>query len=248
MVVDTITEWLMNPTFWLVWLGIAVFGYGLVKSMKLDRLPILNNKKTLMWAALIGFVVTSGGFGLLDTGGTASLATVSAVQISDLQVTTAFTSDGGIVPSENTNFDDILDVRMNDANVSETAGQEEVYTGIITVTRTGSLVPTSCTVRAILPPDYEDEDGSNPGLSRNIVEKDSLGVYEVYVQDGAAATINSPQETTALSFGDGVAARTLGVAIEVDEEGHDGLTQYNSKDVIVDVCGKPFTFRIHRMD
>jgi hypothetical protein len=202
-----------------------------------------------MIAALIGFLVTSGGFGLFGSLGTGSLsgATASAVYVSDMQITTTFLTDAGGTVAENQNVDDLLDIRLTDAQANETSDFYELDTGLLTVTRTGSLEPTSCQVRCIVPPVYEDE-SSPDGTTYNILERDTLGKYECYLKSGGAATTSSQKEMTSLVFADGDADQTLGVALEVDEEGHDALNQYSYRDVTIDVCGAPYTMRIHKMD
>ena len=231
--------------FWGILLLVVMLAWGSVSGI-LKRLPIVNNRRTVMIIAIVGLVLTTGIIGSLGIG---SLGTVSATDVSvvDIQVTTDFTSDAGATPAENANVDDLIDVRMTDAQANETSGIEEVYTGILTVTRSGDLSPTSCEVTALLPADYADEAGDD-GRRYNIVEKTTVGEYEVYIQDGAAATVTSPKEHSVLTFADGVSQRTLGISIEVDEEGHDALNQYSSKSVIIDVCGSPFEFKLHRMD
>ena len=143
----------------------------------------------------------------------------------------------------------MIDLSLADSDVTEvdtTAGLE-LTTGIITVYRTGNLEPASCPVTALIPPKYQDE-GAPTGVTYSIIESNSMGVYEVYLSDGSVATVSSPKQNTVLAFGDGVAMKTLGLAFEVDSEGHGALNQYGYKDVVVDICGKAFTFRIHKTD
>lgn len=249
-------DFLGNIWFWAIILGLGTIGYAAVGA-KLRRLPLIGglmDKKTLTWVGLGGVLVVSGLLGNVISGsGSANLSSAEGYQISDLQITTSFTTDIGDSATVNCSVavdpsvDDVLNLRCADAGVSETAGSEELYTGIITVTRTGNMDPSSCSVRAILPPVYEDQ-AAPDGRTYNIIEKTSLDEYEVYLQNGAAATINSPKETTALAFSDGASTQTLGIAMEVDEAGHDALNQYNYKSVVIDICGKPFVVNIHRMD
>lgn len=242
-------EWtkalLAKPGFYLALLGLTLFAYGVLRPLA-RRLPFLN-KRSLMLIGIGGFLITSGVIGSMSLGSVSD--GTSGTIITDLQVTTDFTTDtaGNGNLTENANQDDLLDVRLMDSWAVETAGSEEVYTGVITVTRAGDLEPNSCTVSCRVPPDFESE-SSPDGTKHNILEKTTQGAYECYLADGAAATVNSPKETVQLSFSDGEASTTLGVAMEVDEEGHDFLNQYSYKDVVVDVCGKGYVFRIHRMD
>jgi hypothetical protein len=241
-------SFLNNPTFWLILSGVMLFGYSLFSGL-IKKVPVLGsmNRKTLVMIGIGGFLVTSGILGgIMGSAGTGSLAEQGFV-ISDLQVTTTFTSDGGASPVENANVDDLIDVRLTDAQANETAGIEEIYSGVITVTREGSLEPMSCAVRTVMPADFADEAGDD-GRRYNILEKTTTGDWESYISDGAAATINSPKDHGTLTFADGASTQTIGFALEIDEEGHDALNQYSYKDVVYDICGKPFTFRLHRMD
>lgn len=237
-----LTDWRL----YAVLLGISLFAYGIIRSVPfVKKIPIINNKRNLMMASLVGLVLTSG---FLTTLGTGSFNRVqSGVGIDNLQITTTFLTDAGGTVSENSNQDDLLDLRFTDAQANETASVYELDTGLLTVTRFGSLEANSCAVRCIVPPRYEDESAPN-GNTYSILEEDNLGVPECYLANGAQATTSSPKQTTTLAFAEGDADQTLGIALEVDEEGHDALDQYSYKDVIIDVCGKPFTARIHRMD
>lgn len=239
-------EFLQNPITWVVVVFVAMMGYRFVPRA-LKRFPIVNNKRTLAIVGLIMLAWTLGLFASLGSWGTASVAG-TGIAVTDLQVTTDFntSTNGSSMISENSNQDDLIDARFNDAHTSESASQYEIHEGLITVTRAGDLSPNSCPVTAIVPPKYEDESAPT-GQTYNIVEQDNIGNYEVYLADGAAASASSPKETVQLSFSDGEASTTLGVLMEVDEEGHDALDQYSYKDVVLDVCGKPYTFRIHRM-
>jgi hypothetical protein len=240
-----------NPTFYLVFGVIAFFGYSMIKSTPLKKLPVFNDRKTLLIASIIGFLIFSGVFSSLGIAdwGTGSLA--GSLVVSDLQIVTTHQTDNGGTLAVNANVDDLLDCRFTDEQSNETTLIEEINgTGVIAVTRTGALPADSCTVRAIIPPKFQDESAPN-GNYFSIVEEDSLGVPEVYIEASSSSTgasLNSPKETTTLAFAEGVARGYVSVMIEIDEEGHDALNQYSYKDVVLDVCGKPYTYRIHRMD
>jgi hypothetical protein len=230
-------------------LAVALVAYGTIRSTPLGRLPIFNNKRTLTMVSIIGLLFTLGIFGSIfkDTGSLTG-DNPEGFYVSDLQVTTAFETDtcAGNVTA-NANIDDLYEVRLTDACSVETAASEEVVTGIITVFRKGSLDPYSCDVVAQIPEKFQDEGAPN-GNVFSIVETNSLGEPEVYLQNAGAGALTSPKGATMLTFADGSATATLGVMIEVDEEGHDALNQYSYKPIVIDICGKPFTFNIHRMD
>lgn len=244
-----------NATFWVIVGLLSLLAYSVVRNLT-KRIPVVNRMfssqmNALMFSVLFALLASGalgGALGGFSGFGTASLNSPTGMTVSDLQVTTSFATDAGGTIALSQDIDDRLIVRMTDAQANETAGYEEVATGIITVTRVGSTEPMSCDVVARLPADYENQDGSSQGTFYNIVEKNTLNEYEVYLEDGGAATTSSPKERTSLEFADGAATGTLGISIEVDEEGHDALLQYNSKFVTVDICGKPFEIEIVRMD
>lgn len=240
---------LQTFNFWLILTLIAVFGYGLIRTMPfLRRIPIINNRRTFILLAVVGLILTSGW---LTDFGLGSLSPAGAWAISDLQVTTTFLTDAGGTATENSNQDDLMDLRFTDAQANETTDVYELDTGVITVTRAGALPADSCTVTCMVPPKYQDESAPT-GQVYSVLEESAIGESECYLMGASsatAATTSSPKETTSIPFAEGVAVGYLGVALEVDEEGHDALDQYSYKDVIVDFCGQEhYTFRIHRMD
>lgn len=245
-------SFIYSSTFWLVLLALSIFGYGIIRATPLRKLPIFNKRKTLMWVSVAGLLIVSGWLGSFGLG---SLSPVSASDwsVTNLQVTTAFndTSNGTSIVTENSNVDDLIDVRATDEQVSETtSGDFELGNGVVMVTRTGGLGADSCTVRCVVPPKFEDESAPT-GQVYGILEEDNIGTPECYLNaasSSTAAATTSPKEVTSLAFDEGVAIGYVGVALEVEETGHDALDQYSYKDVVVDVCGKPFTFRVHRMD
>jgi len=246
--VDTIISWVTNWPFYAIILLATVFAYGLVRKVT-RRIPIINRKRTLIIACILGIILTSGilgtfGFGALtDSGG-------AGWSISELQVTTAFTNASSADDiSENSQVDDMIDARFVDAEVHEAAGAYEVN-GTILVTRTGKLPADSCNVRCVIPPKFEDESAPT-GTTYPILEETSKGEYECYLATSSStvgATTSSPKEKASLAFAEGVSTGYVGIMLEVEETGHDALDQYSYKDVIVNVCGKPFVIRIHRMD
>lgn len=245
---DWLTGIFTNPMTYAIIFGMALLAYGALRSLT-KVFPVINKVNKAQWLMIggFGFLILSGVLGSVAWN-TGSL-NGGGIMITDLQVTTAFKSNstGTGVVDESTGVDDLIDIRLDDTSVDETSGIDELETGIITVTRSGDLEPDSCTVRCILPQPYANE-ATDDGTRYNILERTTVGEYECYLADGAAATTSSPKEKVSLSFSDGEASTTLGVHMEVDEEGHDALEKWSFKDVVVDVCGKPFIFRFHRMD
>lgn len=240
-------DFLNNQALWLILIGVGVIAWSSVSNI-VKKLPFISSRSNFIMVAVAGFLVTSGIIGGLGSWGTGSAGSLSLgnFEVSDIQVTTS--GAGNCTISNNNNVDDLMDVRCTDVNVNENTGITEMNTTILTVTRTGSLEPVSCNVVASTQRGFQSEVTPGDGSTYTILEVTTLGQLEAYVQDGAAATYNSPKESTSLTFADGVATRTLGLLMEVDEGAHDNLNQYSYRDVLVDVCGRPFTVRIHRMD
>lgn len=243
------TDIFMNPWLWLILAGGALLGINLLRMVGANRLPIIGRftrRRPLIIVSAVMLLVITGTLSHLGFG-TASVAT-SGVVVSDLQVTTDFEQNA----TEHSTIDDLIDFRYADADVSADT-HFPIRTGAIAVTRSGDLPAESCQVRAIPPARYEDEDGvTSPGVTRNILVENAMGTYTVHVATGSAsstnATTSDPKETNTLAFAEGVAKGYVSVYAAVDEEGHDGLNQYSYKDILLDICGKPFTLRVHRMD
>jgi hypothetical protein len=242
------------------WVGVIFLGSALLGAavMLISSLPFVGRymrgfrkgmqpvARILPIVGIIGLVSTLGGIGIFES---ASLVGAEDVEIVDMQVTTDFTSVTGCTIAEDNNVDDRVNVRCTDKNtgqVNETAAQYEVQEGIITVTRGGNLEPASCTVKAYSA-DYFSEKTPGDGTVYNIVEVTTLDELEVYLADNSAAATTSQKERIELSFAEGEATETLGVLIELDEDAHDNLNQYSTKDIVLDVCGMPFYFRVWQM-
>lgn len=233
--------------FWTLWLVVALLFYTAIRPL-VKRIPIIGNKSMLILAGIIGIIVTSP---ILGTFGTASMNRPARVRIADLQVTTDFS--GNCTNTMNSNDDDLLDVRCTDAQANESTAWYEVDTGIITVFRDGDLSPASCKVKVTTDEGYSSERTPGDGTAYTVVEENTLGELEVYLEakksgSGAAASSSSPKEQTVLEFDEGISQAHLGVVLDTDEGGHDALNQYSYKDVVINICGKPFTMRVHRMD
>jgi hypothetical protein len=240
-----------TPSFYLMLGLVSLFAYGVIRGL-VSRIPVVNSilkgRTNIVLFCALGFLITSGGISALGLG-SVTKSVSSGVLISDLQVTTDFA--GNCTISENSNIDDLVDVRCLDANTTETAGDYELKTGVITVTRGGDLSAMSCPVVASTQRQWQSEKTPGDGNLYTIVETTTLGELEVYLTAASsttAATTSSPKQNTQLAFAEGAALGYVGVLIEVDETAHDQLNQYSYKDVVVNICGKPFTFRIHRMD
>jgi hypothetical protein len=243
-------EIFQNPWFYALLLVVAFLSWVTIKAL-ITKIPILGsvlgNRQTFMFVMLLGLAVSTGIFASMGFGSVAVSRQPAGSVISDLQVTTNFLSDGGCTMAEDNNVDDLWNIRCTDAQLNETASVYEADTGIITVRRIGDLEPDSCPVVASVS-SFGSEKTPGDGNVYKIVEETTLSELEVYLNAGGAATTSSPKGSTVLHFAEGDADQTLGVLIEGEESAHDQLNQYSYKDVTIDVCGKPYIFRIHRMD
>lgn len=236
-----------SSTFWILMLAGTMLAWGTMKKI-VGKLPVVNNRKTMMLFSAVMLVWALGLFGTLGFG---SLAASSSVAITDLQVTTSFATGAGGSIAEDTLVPDTVNVRMTDAQLNETTGVLEVSTGVITVTRSGDLTPASVPVTVSYSL-YNSEKTPSDGVNYAIVDRTAANEPKVYLKDGGAAATTDSKGQTQLAFGDGVAIKTLGVVIEGSEAGHDALNQYSSRPVYVTVGegagAKTFTFNLIRMD
>jgi hypothetical protein len=248
-----ISALISNPWLWVALGVMGVTGIGYKFFRKLPVVGGLFNMTTLTYVAVIGILISTGiAANIMGESESGSL-TGGSSYISDLQITTAFLfdgkSNGGQVVEEDPNIDDLVHARMYTGNVSETAGIVEIETGIITVTRSGDLpadsVMVSCAPSIV---NYQNDNGSNAGNTYNILEETAKGEFEVYLNDGGAATTSSSKEQTSLAFDEGVATATLGVAMEVDSDGFMALNQYNTRDVVCRIGNAAMTFRIQKLN
>jgi hypothetical protein len=238
--------------FWVIWSLIAFLAYGAIKPF-IKKIPIINNQQAMIFVGIAGMLITSGIFGTMSFGSVGGSKLGGGVAVSDLQVTTDFGGNCTVTP--NNNQDDLYDVRCGSiasANVSETAARYEVHSGIITVFRTGALNPISCPVVASTVENYNSETSPGDGNKYTIVEETTLNELEVYLNakksgSGAAASTTSPKERTTLEFDEGTSQAHLGVLMELDVAAMENINQYSYRDVTVNICGKPMTFRPTRM-
>lgn len=245
--------WYNNPMTYLILVGAVLLAWGAWAGLR-RSVPFVNRLTKMHWLAIGvgGFFFFGGSLGMLFPGGTGSIGG-SAVDIYDLQVTTDFKRNATDTLSVDAQNKYMIPVRLTDAQSSETATHEEVDTGIITVFRNGKSLPAaSCIVEASTLRNYQSELTPGDGTTYTITEVTTQNELEVYLEakksgSGAAATTASPKERTVLEFDEGVSQAHLGVAIEVDEAGLDQLSQYSTRDVVVDICGAPFVFRVQAM-
>ncbi|MBI2670597.1 hypothetical protein HYX18_01295 [Candidatus Woesearchaeota archaeon] len=243
-IAEALKNFFSNPWVWGILLAVALISYGTIKKF-FRKVPLLNNRTTTIWVAVIGIVLTTGLVGSLGVSSLSSKPAAVGFAVTDLQFTTG--PNGFCTTATDSNVDDLVNVRCNGTQLSESSGNWELNNTIITVTRTGSLEPMSCTVRASTQRNYGSERTPGDGLTYTVLETTTLGELEAYLSDGSAASSSSPKETTSLTFADGVATRTLGVNLEVANKSMSVLNQYSYKDVILDTCGKFATFRIQYM-
>ena len=225
---------LSNVWFYVILVLLGMFGMKYVRKIPLvKKLP----KQVLVWGGIVGIVLITGvlgtGFALFGTG---SLA--SGVTISQLQTTTAYhvdNSTGGIAGLTDMGIDN---TRQSDFYLSEADTQDNAYIegGVFMLTRKGSLAPASCKVEVFKPARYDISD-----TTYHIVDEDAnTGIMNVYVETGdttGVATTASPKEKNQLAFAEGVSTGFVGLRIDIDDTGFIELTQWDTKDVIADLCG-----------
>lgn len=244
-------EFFKNPWLYGILFGMCLIAWPTLKGI-IRRIPFLKplaNRKTLMMISIVGLLAFSGMLASMGFGSVSSQP--SGMQIVDLQVTTDFSSNCTI--AQDGSVDDLTHVRCTDAQVLDDASNVnyESGKGVITVIRTGDLEASSCQVVASTERGYESEKTPGDGSSYTITDITTTKELEVFLEGASSstgATKSSMKEKTSIPFAEGVDKGYLGVQIDVDESGHDQLNQYSYKDVVVNICGRPYTFRIHRMD
>lgn len=244
------TNMLTNVWFWLILAGISVFGYGIIRSSPLKKVPIFNNKKTLLMVAIVGFLFASGVFSGLGLGSLSTTpASVGGWSISDVQASTLSASVAGGSVALDANNPYLINARFTDAQANETTAIYEVNSSLFTIYRTGKLVADSCQVD-ISSPDYliNEVTGQQGSTPYNILEKDATGRYKTYFKSGTTqATTSDAQGKISISFAEGVSSAQFTMLSNVDEESHDALNQYSFRDATINVCGFPETVRIFTM-
>lgn len=235
---------------WWFWVLFGLLAYmGVFRRINiLRRLPILNNRRHALIVAVIGVVLTTGWLGSVWTGSLTPAGQLSDIQISQIHTTTAYVV-GNTTATSIVTDSGIDDTKMSDFYVTEgqVNGNAFVELGVFQVIRSGNLDADSCQVEVIKPPRYDIDD-----TTYKLVNEDSnTGIMDAYVYTGsssAAANGDEPKEKNMLFFDEGVAVGYVAFNISLDETGIDPLTQYDYKDIHVDICGYPYTFRVHKSD
>lgn len=225
--------------FWLIWSLVVVFAWGFVgKYMKKVKI----SKGFALTIGLVALFLSAGGTALLGMGSIGSSASASTV--TQLQTTAAYTIANSTTASVSTDSG-TDDTRMSVfyLDTGDINGDANITTGIFKVRRLGNLDPASCEVQVFKPARYEISD-----TTYHLVNEDaSTGVMDAWVHTAAttgAATEADPKGSNSLAFADGVDSGFVSFKISLDETGIDPMTQYDSKDINVNICGYPYTFRI----
>lgn len=234
-------------SYWFIGL-MLVIGLTSLGGSLLRKIPIVRKlpKKLFLWVGVLALAMVLFP-SLMVFSGTASLGS-DGVVIERIQTTTAYVmrndSTGQTVADSG-----VDDTKMSDFYATEgfMNSDARIDTGVFLVTRSGALPPASCEVRVIKPPRYDISD-----TTYHIVnEDDTTGIMEARVYTGSStsgADMTHPKETNMLAFDEGVASGYVSFNISIDETGFDPLTQYDYKDVRVDLCGYPYVYRIHKND
>jgi len=246
-IVSTLTAILKSPLFYGGVLVLTLFSYATIRRFT-RRIPFLKQKKMLMLVAGIGLASTLGLLASLGFGSTGSM-TPGVWAISEVQITGLDDTNGGTVAVDGSN-PYLINVRQTDAQANETALNYEVNQSTFTIQRTGELVADSCRVcissAEYIKNEVTGQDGTNP---YNILEKDVAGRYKTYLNDASTApTTTDSQGCANVAFAEGVASETFTMIVNVDEESHDALLQYSSRDATLDICGFPVVLSFRRMD
>ena len=234
---------LSNVYFYIALLLMGVTGVGMRWMRKLNL-----TKGRIYFISAVGILFATGLFSLamLGTGTAAGIG--GGIGIERIQTTTAFHVDndtGGTDVADS----GIDDTRMSDFYLTEVDMNSDgvIEAGVFAVTRSGNLNAASCPVTVLKPARYEISD-----TTYHIVNEDAdTGVMDAHILTGASsavATTAHPKETTQLAFDEGVAVGYVSFSISLDETGFDPLTQYDYKDVNANICGYPYTWRIHKND
>lgn len=242
---------LTNPTLWLILGIISVVAYGVLKTTKLNRLPGMKTPTSSAIVCAVLFLIFSGAISGLGSWGTGSLNkdSSSSWSVSNVQVATLSASVAGGTVALDSNNPYLINGRYTDAQANETASIYELNSSVFTIERSGDLKPDSCKV-TVSSNDFnvDETTGLASTVPLNILQKDATTRAMTYIQSGTTqATTSSPQESTSIAFADGVATAQFTVTANIAESAHDALTQYSFRDVTIDVCGFPITYRVFRM-
>jgi hypothetical protein len=241
---------LSSPLLWGALLALGLFAWGTVRSF-VKGIPIVNKRSSYLFITAVVLLLVSGmlqGFSLGSLTGASAAVTgwsVSDVKLSNLGTNVV----GGTIAVDSTDAK-LVNLRMTDAQANETTSNFEVNTSIFTVTRSGELPADSCII-TVTTQDYSISQvtGAQSATPYNILEKDVDGKVQAYLKSGTVQASSSDyQVTMPLAFTEGSASAQFTLTAEIDEESHDALLQYNSKDIQVDVCGTPVVIRAFRMD
>ena len=244
-----ITAWLTsilsNVWTYIIIIAMAVSGVGMRYMRRVNL-----NRRRLMVLGAIGILFASGlvSMGMFGVGSTGGTITGAGVNIDRIQTVTAFDFSGtlGSISDSGTDDQRMSDFYITENNVTGDAGN--IQSGVFLLTRSGDLTATSCKVAVQKPPRFDISDTTY----HLIVEDTNTGVMTAHVRatsdSGTASRATHPKESTMLPFAEGVATGYVSFNITLDETGFDELTQYDYKDINVDMCGYPYTFRLHKAD
>jgi len=237
---------LSSPTFWLIFLAMVVLGL-FSKITLLRKIPVSRTMWTVI--GVIGLLIAFFGASALGIGSLGSGAVSGGIPVvTAIQTTTAFdyTANGYAIADSGTDDQRLTVLYLNETHL---AGNGYIDSGVFQVWRrnTADNKAASCTVSIAKPPRYDIAD-----TTYHIVDEDAdtgrMFAYVIGAATSTAATATSPRETTSLAFGEGVVTGFVGLNITLDETGFDPLTQYDTKDINVDLCGYPYTIRIVKND
>lgn len=232
------------------WILIAAGVLGLIMKAQARKVPVVGKLAAGSVLMAVLFIIGGAyavGYNVFDNWNLGSITKdkVSGVDIVDVQVTTGFTGNCTISGDASNAYES--DVTCTDANVDTHASSQEVEVGVFTIYRNGGGDPASCPV-SVSTPAYKDQVDTTDVTDHWILAKDTQGRFTAYINDDGAATTSSPKQSTYIDFADGSATTTMGLTLDFDEAGHDGLAQYASVPVYVDICGFTYTMEVINTD
>ena len=239
---EMIKNLFMSPVFYLV-LGLVAFFMWSMVSVFFRKINLRRNHVIVL--AIIGLVISMGGTAWLGLGSVGTAGSVGSVAISSIQNTDEFfIKNSTFAPSNSdTNVKSVFYITETEA-ASDGA---IIMNGTLMATRSGKLDAVSCPVVVSKPPRYDISD-----TTYHIVKEDSdTGVMEAYIYTGSSsgyADTSDPKESHQLAFADGVATGYVSYRVTIKETGFDALSQYDSKRISTNICGKPYVFEIVKSD
>lgn len=218
----------LAATSLIFWIVVA---YLLMKYGKRFGLP--GSPKLLFWGTVVfGLFFTGVGASFLSPGsvvGSKSSSAGSSDALGDINVLGVGATVNNYTVQDTSNPVQ-LNYRSTVANL-QTSGYQNDVNGTFTIERTGGQAAT-CLVKAMVPSGYNNPSDTTDTKTYRLVSVDSFGKSHVYFDS------DSYQEQKYVGFGEGVTSVSVTLLARLDYASFTNITNYNSKTLTVDVCGK----------